>query len=164
MKTKAARSQKPIDFDAVRAGDIMQRELITVRVSDTLDEVERVLADAKVSGVPVLDENDRIVGVLSTSDLVDRYADAEDETDSRTYVGEDEEGEDEYIEGGDDEGLCAGDVMTPEIESIDPDASLREVAKLMVKGRIHRLLVTQRDRLLGIVTTLDVMRAIADAD
>ncbi len=163
MKTKVTHPKKPLDFETLRAADVMQRDVVTVRVSDSLEEVERVLADAKVGGVPVLDENERILGVLSTTDLVDRYAGDEDDQDARTYVGEDDEGEDEYVEGGEANGLCAGDVMTPEIESVSPEASLREVATVMATRRIHRVLVVQRERLVGIVTTLDVMRAIADA-
>ncbi|MFO1076390.1 MAG: CBS domain-containing protein [Planctomycetota bacterium] len=161
--TKTPKHTKHLDFDAMCAKDVMQRELVTVRVSDTLEEVERILADSKISGVPVVDENDRVLGVLSASDLVDRYADGEETKEERGYAAEDDDGDEEYLEREDDDGLCAGDVMTPEIESIDPDTSLRQVAKLMVSRRIHRLLVVQKGKLVGIVSTLDVMRAVADA-
>ena len=55
-----------------------------------------------------------------------------------------------------------GDIMTPVSFSIGPDATVKEVADFLVRGRIHRAIVTLGDHLLGIVTTMDVLRAIAE--
>ena len=53
------------------------------------------------------------------------------------------------------------DIMTPVSFSIAPEASVKELADFLVRGRIHRAVVTERDHLLGIVTTMDVLRAVA---
>lgn len=145
------------------ASDIMQHEVVSVRTFDTLEEVERALADAKVSGVPVLGAGDRVVGVLSKSDLVDRYAMGEDPV-GMDLNSVDEDGNEVTLECGSprDGQPTAGDLMTLEVESIAPDANLRQVAARMVDSQIHRLLVVdKRGELVGIVSTIDILRALA---
>jgi len=165
MKAKNRTPPSPAaDFADLRASDVMQRDLVCVRASDPLEEVERVLADARVSGVPVLDDDDQILGVLSTKDLVRSHA--ED-----TEVPKDLGFQDTVLDADDTEPvayrrsksgeLCAGDVMTTEVASIAPDATLVETARAMVKNEVHRLLVVDRGRLVGIVSTMDVLRPIA---
>ena len=58
--------------------------------------------------------------------------------------------------------LTVSDIMTPVSFSIPPEADLRELAQFLVRGRIHRAVVLEDGRLLGIVTTMDVLRALAD--
>jgi CBS domain-containing protein len=66
----------------------------------------------------------------------------------------------------DDEGpldrLMVSDIMTPVSFSVSPDASVEELAQFLVRGRIHRAVVMEDGRLLGIVTTMDVLRGLAD--
>jgi CBS domain-containing protein len=54
------------------------------------------------------------------------------------------------------------DIMTAEILGVSGERPVREVAQMMVTRRVHRLLVTEERRLLGLVTTLDLVRAIAE--
>lgn len=154
----------PADFADLRVDDVMQRDLVSVRASDRIEEVERVLADARVSGVPVLDDDGHMLGVLSTKDLVRHHAeDAE--------VPEDLGFQDSVLDAEDTEPvayrrsqageLCAGDVMTTEVASIAPDASLIETARTMVQNEVHRLMVLEHGRLVGIVSTMDVLRPLA---
>lgn len=58
--------------------------------------------------------------------------------------------------------FTVGDIMTPVSFSIGPEATVTELAQFLVRGRIHRAVVSQDDRLVGIVTTMDVLRAVAD--
>ena len=159
MKPKS--QKQPLDLDALVAADVMHRDVVTVLASDPIDEVERVLADAHVSGVPVIGDTGRVIGILSTSDLVNRYADKE-EADDAVYSAANDDGDQEIVEyHPDGRLLCAADVMTPDIESIPSATPLREVAHRMVVGEIHRLLVVDEGRLVGLISTLDVLRAIA---
>jgi CBS domain-containing protein len=157
-------STQPQDLTELRARDVMQSDLVCVRASDPLDEVERVLADARVSGVPVLDDEGQMLGVLSTKDLVRRHAeDAE--------LPEDLGFQDSVLDAEDTEPVayrrsirgasCAGDVMTTDVASIGPETSLVETARVMVTREVHRLMVVDRGRLVGIVSTMDVLRPIA---
>jgi CBS domain-containing protein len=66
------------------------------------------------------------------------------------------------VEEGSLDRLTVSDIMTPVSFSIPPEASLKELAEFLVRGRIHRAVVMEDGRLLGIVTTMDVLRALAD--
>ena len=69
-------STAPItEFSFLRAKDMMQSELVVVHASDPLREVERMLVDAQVSAVPVLDDDEHLLGIVSMRDVVSRYAD-----------------------------------------------------------------------------------------
>ncbi|MCA8966392.1 MAG: CBS domain-containing protein [Planctomycetes bacterium] len=162
--TTARQRALPQDFAALTAADIMQRDLITVLVSDPAHQIERVLADAKISGVPVLDHDDRLVGVVSMADLVRRYAEEQDLPADSDYPAFGDDVDETEIVAFDRETTleaCAGDLMTSEVTTVGPDTGLRELARIMVDQRIHRVLVTERSRVLGLVSTLDVLRAIA---
>lgn len=151
------------DLDTLCAADIMQHELVTVRASDPIHEVERVLAGARVSGAPVLDDQEHVIGVISSTDLVGHRAD-DDRVEpfvSREIDDEGEATETVAFPGPDRSATCASDLMTPEVTSVQAAASLREVARTMVERQVHRVLVNDRDRLVGLVSTMDVLRAIA---
>jgi CBS domain-containing protein len=170
---KTSARELPRDFATLCVADVMQRNLVTVHASDPIEEVERVLAEAKIGGVPVLDDNEEVIGILSMSDLVNRYAEDDglpEEADYRDLDPDDDEDEDPDEESTeilafrrpDNASVCAGDVMTADISFVSPSASLREAAGVMVRQHIHRLLVVERGRAIGILSTLDILRAIAD--
>ena len=151
------------ELDTLCAADVMQHELVTVQASDPIREVERVLAGARVSGSPVLDENGRVIGVISSTDLVGHRAD-DDHVEafvSREIDDDGEATETVAFDGPDDSATSACDLMTPEVASVQAAASLREVARTMVERQVHRVLVNDGDRLVGLVSTMDVLRAIA---
>lgn len=167
MLPKQDSRELPADFATLCAADVMQRDLITVHASDPVGDVARVLADARISGVPVLDDNEEVIGILSMADLVNRYAEDDDVPGEADYRDVDEDVVDDeatevvaFHRASEDE-ICAGDLMTTEITFIPPTTSLREAARLMVQKHIHRLLVVDRGRAVGIVTTLDILRAVA---
>jgi CBS domain-containing protein len=151
------------DLDALRVGDLMQRDLVTVQASDPLTEVERVLADARVGGVPVLDDDGDLLGILTLRDLVDRYA-----ADATLPAGVDVDDLVQPIEETepvafrrDDDGLCAGDLMTTDVVTVTPDTRLRHAARRMAEDGVHRLLVVDRGKVVGILSTMDVVRVLA---
>lgn len=163
MKTTPAVPAPVHDFHLLRAKDVMQRELVVVHASDPLREVERVLVDAQVSAVPVLDDDEHVLGIVSMRDVVSRYADDHElpaDADPDTF--DDEVGETETVafQRLDDE-PCAGDVMTTDIVSCGGNALLSDIAARMVDHRVHRVLVVDRNRLVGLVSTMDLLGALA---
>ncbi len=165
MKTvsKERARRRTADLADLCARDVMQSKLVTVHASDPLREVERVLTDAKISGVPVLDDDGNILGVLSMRDLIRRYAEDRD-LPEEAYCRDFDDGIDETEQASFQrvgEGPCVGDVMTTEIASVGPNASMGEIAGKMVSAEVHRLLVVDHGRVVGLVTTMDVLRAMA---
>ncbi|MCR9244332.1 MAG: CBS domain-containing protein [bacterium] len=152
---------KAQDIDQLRAADIMRREVVTVRDSDTIGEVEVIIADAGVSGVPVVTVDGRIVGVISMRDLVNQHAAGDPEPLPLPTV--DDDGEDSLIEPSRPKSaeVRAADLMSPVIESTHPEVDLRTVARQMIDRNVHRVLVVEDGQLRGIISTFDLLRALA---
>lgn len=151
-----------------KARDIMQTELLTVGTSTPLDDVERLLGEHRIGGVPVTDETGHLVGVVSMRDLIEHYA---EEPGSHAHPGfyhhvrgrsrdEDDDEEDLATFGGSDgDGATASDIMTGEVFAVEADTSLREVAKEMLRLRIHRILVKEKGKHVGLISAFDLLEA-----
>jgi CBS domain-containing protein len=146
----------------------MKRNVVTV--TETMDprEAAKIFVAEGITGAPVVDELDTLVGVISQSDLVEyelateRQFTVEAPFYRRPY--------DDALDprrGFQVKKLPADtvkDVMTPFLVTIDEDTALREVAARMVKFGIHRLIVVDANQhLRGIVTSMDVLRWVAEA-
>lgn len=165
-------------------GDIMQADVITVAPDASIRELARLLEDSHVSGVPVCDAGGNIVGVVSASDLVRFAADApEDETaweledDIEPDATENEaaawsyfQAEEppprftdlDWLHGPDLDGVTVREIMTAAPFAVAPQLPIGELARMLLEQRIHRAVVAEEGRLVGIVTTLDVLRAVAE--
>lgn len=150
----------------VTARDIMRAEVITVPYATPLSEVERILSDNRISGAPVTDESGHIVGIVSVRDLVERYAEDPDARPRRGhgfYHLSSEETQDEdfdSFEVPEESEETAEDVMTGEIYSVKIDAGLKEIAAAMAKHRIHRVLVQDAGRHVGLISTMEILNAL----
>lgn len=150
----------------VTAGDLMRTNIVTVSYAAPLSEVERVLADARVSGAPVVDQSGQIVGVISLRDLIERYAEDEDARPRRGHgffhlSSEETLDEDfESFEVPEEAEETACDLMTAQVFSVPVEAGLKEIADVMCKHSVHRVLVTDGGRLLGLISTLDILDAL----
>lgn len=152
----------------VTAADIMRTDIITVSNSSPLSEVERVLAENRIGGAPVVDHSGHIVGVISARDLLARYTEDPDAQPVRgpgwfhmgfeDYDFDDEELVDLQVPEGAEE--IASDVMTREVFSVPASADLRDISSAMVEHRVHRVLVERDGRHVGILSTLDILNAL----
>ncbi len=160
-------TKKPPVWDRLRARDIMLTDVVTVSYAAPLSEVERLLVENRISGMPVVDEAGHVVGVVSVRDLIERYAEDPDSRPRRErgyYHLSLEDLADEDFESFDlpaEAEETAESLMSAEICSVDADASVAEVAARMVEQRIHRVLVQEKKLFVGIITTLDVLAAVA---
>lgn len=145
----------------------MTRNVITVRDDATLSELVATLTEHMITGAPVVDEKGKLVGVVSTTDVAlrtKRTSHIRRDRPPDFYLRGWEMMEDEFrsfsIE--EDAGELVRDIMTPVIFSVSENARFAEMADTMVGGRVHRLIVTDGDRVAGIVTTLDLLRGLRD--
>jgi len=127
--------------------DVMQTDLRTIRGTDTVGDAVALLAESHISGVPVVDDHGRLVGVLSNSDILEALAEHADPA-AREAVFED---------------TVVQEVMTPRPQTINPEASVRDAAQRMLYLEVHRLFVEAEGRLVGVVSTTDLVRALAGA-
>jgi CBS domain-containing protein len=153
--------------------DAMATGLITVQPRIPVTELEQRLIEHRVSGFPV-EEDGKLVGVVTRSDIIrtltvertyeeqlSDYYSAPDPFDSADATAESVVQTGSRI-GARIEEMTVRDVMSRKVLTADPSQSLEEVARVMVERSIHRLPVTQGDKLVGIITTLDLARQIAD--
>lgn len=150
------------------AKDIMNPDVITVSSEMTVQELADLFTEKMISGAPVVDREGKLVGVVSLSDIVSsggrKRAVQNDSLRSEYFLSgwEDSLGEDELEElrFEEDTGAQVKDIMTPTIFCVPTGMPIAEMADAMIRGRIHRLIVTQGKKVVGIVTTLDMLKAI----
>ena len=121
--------------DAKTAKDIMTTKVVTVKPSTSIEDAACLLVRRKISGVPVVDEKDKtkVVGILTEADLLAAPSGAK----------------------------TVADVMKKRVVSVSPDTSVDEIAEILVKKKIKRVPVIDAGKLVGIVSRIDVLRAIS---
>lgn len=137
----------------IRVEDVMTQRVVTVQVATPFKDVARLLAERKVSAVPVLDGDGRLVGIVSEADLL-RKEQYQDATPVRRRFGHRRERAFRAKAAGD----FAGDVMTTPAITIGSEATVAEAAKIMIEQNVKRLPVVDADGcLLGIVSRADLL-------
>ncbi len=154
--------------------DIMQRNVASVRPDATLRELTRFLSDRDISGAPVVTEDGALVGVVSATDIIRKAAD--DSTLDLVEHSGLPDVEHSYhlpdepdlmvldwsrVDASTRDVMTVADIMTDVSFGVSPSTSVKELAEFLSRGRIHRAVVLDGQRLVGIVTTMDVLRAIA---
>jgi CBS domain-containing protein len=152
---------------APRAKDLMSPNVITVGDEMTTEEAARYLIEREISGAPVVDTLGHLVGIVSMTDIGRSVGDPPDvalSPGSGFYGDEDEEAaiEDRGIRSQEERAVMVRDVMTPAIHQLPVTASVAEVARLMVAQHIHRVVVTEGKEPVGIITSMDVLKMLAD--
>jgi CBS domain-containing protein len=149
------------------AKDIMHPNVVTVTDTMDLREAAKIFVEERISGAPVIDELGNLVGVLSQSDLVEYELATERElTVEAPFYRQPYDESLDPSRGFQIEALPADtvkDVMTPYLITIQEDTAIREVAARMAECGIHRVIVVDEDQqICGIVTSLDVLRWVAE--
>jgi CBS domain-containing protein len=133
------------------ARELMQADPVTVPADAPMLDVQHLLVTAQISGVPVVDGDGAVVGVISSSDVLRAFDEALDED---VDEGEAEDLEERL------QSITAGEIATPEVVWVPPDMEVERVSELMRSQGIHRVLVGSAERLDGILTAFDLLRAV----
>ena len=147
------------------ANDIMNPNVLTVRDDMTLHELATFLTENEISGSPVLDRRGKLIGVVSVTDIAlseaERASIEADPASPGFYSGAWKERVTREDLAGlhlEDTGLLVRDIMTPAVYTVPDTASVSEIAKTMITGRLHRLLVIRDHQVVGIISTLDLIK------
>lgn len=146
------------------ARDVMQTHVISVELDLPLLDVHRLFVEEEINGAPVVDETGRLLGVITSLDLL-RAVEEEHESGSASpryfrddleFSGPDwtnapEDFQDRLSE------LTVHDAMTAGAVTVSPDAPISEIADLLLRHRIHRVLVVERELLAGLISTFDLI-------
>lgn len=155
---------------SLTASDIMNTRVLTAQEDMSVQELSDFFAENLISGAPVVNHEGKLAGVVSLFDIVRSDSRRVDIIKSRMKSGyylhgwEDKLNSEEmssfHVEAND--GLTVKDIMTPAIFQVSEATPITEMADTMIGGRIHRLIVTRNEEVVGIVTTLDMLKAIRD--
>ncbi len=143
--------------------DVMTPEPITVKKTTSLQDAIKLMAQNRISGLPVVNDQDHLIGVISETDLMWKETGVEPPPyimflDSVIYLQNPARYEKEIHKA---LGETVADVMTDKPISIAPDHSLKEAAHLMHEKNIRRLPVVADQKVIGIITRGDIIRTMA---
>ena len=146
----------------MNASDVMTRKILSVRPDAMIAEAIRTMLDNRISGLPVIDESGRLVGILTEGDLLRRGETATERHRPRwleILMGPGRLAE-EYVR---THSRRIAEVMTRDPVSVAPDTPLKEIVELMERRRIKRVPVLDGDVPVGILSRADLLRGIAGA-
>jgi len=144
----------------LKATDIMTKDVITAKNETTIEELARLLIDHKISGVPVVDDDNKLIGIVTENDLIKKNKRFHIPTIVRLF--------DAYflLDSGkvEDEikkmvATTVGEICTKKVLSISEDTTLEEIATIMAEKHIHLLPVLKDNEVVGIVGKADVVRS-----
>jgi CBS domain-containing protein len=146
----------------ILARDIMSRKVVTLGPEDSVTKAAKTLAEHRIGGAPVLDEEGRLIGMISESDLIIQDIKLHFPTylqflDSYIYLGSLARFERELRKA---VGAKVKDVMTREVFTTTPDATVQEIATLMVDENISRIPVVKDSLVVGVVTKGDLVKSL----
>ncbi|KPK34887.1 MAG: hypothetical protein AMK70_06450 [Nitrospira bacterium SG8_35_1] len=142
------------------ATDIMTKDVITATSGTTVEELARLLISHKISGVPVVNDDKKIIGIVTENDLIKKNKRFHIPTIIRLF--------DAYflLDSGkvEDEikkmvATTVGEICTTKVVSIQEDTTLEEIATIMAEKHVHLLPVLRDDEVVGIVGKADVVRS-----
>lgn len=144
----------------LKATDIMTKDVITAKNETTIEELARLLIEHKISGVPVIDDDNQLIGIVTENDLIKKNKRFHIPTIVRLF--------DAYflLDSGkvEDEikkmvATTVGEICTKKVLSISEDTTLEEIATIMAEKHIHLLPVVKDKEVIGIVGKADVVRS-----
>ena len=144
------------------AKDVMTREICTVAPDTSVAEIAKLLLARHISAVPVIDDANRLCGIVSEGDLMRR---AETGTERRRswwleLLSDNRDLAHDYVKS---HGLIAKDVMTPTVVTVSEDTNLSDIASTLERNRIKRVPVVRDGKLVGIVSRANLLQALAAA-
>ncbi len=150
----------------MKVRSLMSSPVVSARPDMKVGAVARLLVDHDIDGLPVVDENGKVVGVVTDSDLIVRNADLHfprflQILDARIFLESPKQFDEEIRRL---LGATAADVMSSPAITVGPDDDIDRAATLMMEKKIHILPVVEAGRLVGIVTQADLVRLIAEQE
>ena len=146
-----------------RVGGIMNKEAIRISADTPVSQIAKLMSEHSISGLPVVGKNDKVIGVVTELDLIVRNARFKMPAyfvilDSIIYLERPKHFQErlEHVLG-----ATAQEIMSKPAATVSPEATIEELAKIMVEGRIDPVPVVEDQQLVGIVSRSDIIRSMA---
>lgn len=146
------------DIRGLRVAEIMEEDWPTLGPDATVEEAIKLFAESRISGAPVVSDG-RLIGIVTEGDLIFRDAEIKspgflDILGGMIPLGNTEEYRREVLKSA---GVTVDEVMTGDVVTVDPDATVSETATVMAKEHKKLLPVVEGDRLIGVITRMDIL-------
>jgi CBS domain-containing protein len=139
------------------ARDIMTRDVITVQPGTPVEEIARLLLAHRISGVPVVDPDGRVVGLVTEADLIVRERPEGARSRWLRWFGDPDAMAAAYVKS---HGVRAEEIMSRPAICVGDDAPIEAIAALLEDRQINRVPVLREGRLVGIVSREDLVKAL----
>ena len=118
------------------AGEIMTPAVLTVGPDTDVDEAIEILVNSRITGLPVVDDDGRLLGIFTETDRLKMYS-----------------------AGQNSEHATVGEVMTRGVITLDESTTLEQISDILLRASIRRMPVTRDGKVIGVVSRRDVLRA-----
>lgn len=119
---------------AKQARQVMSTDVVTVTKDVKLTKAMKLMLDHQISGLPVVDENKKLIGIITEHDIVN------------------------FAFSGDADATDAGEAMTTDLITFSPDVSLERIANCFATNRVRRVPIVENQKVVGIVSRRDIMQ------
>ena len=161
-----------MSLEAIVLKDIMSEDVISVGKGTSLKELKELFLDNHISGVPVVDEDDVAIGIVSKSDIIRSEKEIgetirKEMSEAERPIGESSDDNYSQFDVSFQEATYSttlvANIMQPTVISLEKDDSLMKAINVMVDNRIHRVCVNHKNgKIAGIISTFGILNAIAD--
>ena len=143
------------------AGEIMTRDVVTVRKETTIRELAELFTSRRISSAPVIDDKGDLIGIVTETDLVEQNKSLHIPTvisifDWVIYLESGKKFEKELKKM---TGQTVGDIYSLEVEAIAPSTPVSEIADIMSSKKIHALPVVEDRKVVGVIARIDMIRS-----
>jgi CBS domain-containing protein len=142
------------------AREIMTKDVITVKKETTVRELAELFTSRRIGSIPVVDDDNNLIGIVSESDLIEQDKNFHIPTvislfDWIIYLESEKKFEKELKRM---TAQTVGDIYTQEVETVSPDMSISDIADIMSNRKIHSLPVVEGKKIVGVVSRIDLIR------
>ncbi len=137
----------------------MTRSVVVIRKGASIEEALRLMAQSHVSGLPVVDVNGKLIGIVTESDVLLRgqhLIDRDSVPLPGTFVSDPDRVTSAYRKG---RAVRVEDAMTAKVVSFRPDSLVSDIARVMIERNINRVPIVDGERIVGIVSRGDIIRS-----
>jgi CBS domain-containing protein len=150
----------------MKVRDIMTKNVVAIQSDTQVGEIARLMSSHDVSGLPVIDDTDAVIGIITELDMIIRhtrlYMPAYLQIwEARIYLETPSHWQERLRRM---TGVIAAELMTEPVVTISPEAELEDLAELMVQKRVNPVPVVERGKLVGIVSRSDFIRLMAEEE
>ncbi|MBM3708955.1 MAG: CBS domain-containing protein [Actinobacteria bacterium] len=149
-------------MEELTARDIMTEKVITINKDDSIEKLSEILLKNKISGVPVMDENGRVAGIVTEADIIikdtelhfPRYFKLLDGIIYLESLNRFRDNLKKHL------AIKVEDIMTKKVRTVTADTPVSRIAEIMLDSRINRLpVMNESGELVGIVTRADIVKS-----